>query len=167
MSDPDLEGTIATLRAAIARPARPYLVVDIAANRFALHRPDGALLRQGPCSTGSDRVLEAPDGRRWRFETPRGPRTVQAKAEDPLWRKPDWAYLEDGAPIPPGDAPDRVFRGMLGRFSLDLGDGYLVHGALYDIDIGRSVTHGCVRLGDEDLEAVHATLDPGDPVYLF
>lgn len=149
------------------QPDRPYLVVDVAANRFALRRPGGTLLRQGPCSTGSDRELASPDGRRWRFETPRGARFVRAKAENPQWRRPDWSYVEDGAPIPPGNAPERVVSGMLGRYALDLGDGILVHGSLYDIDLGRSVTHGCIRLGDDDLEAVYATLATGDRVFLY
>ena len=54
---------------------------------------------------GRDTVLSAPvgvasgssleyQGRRWRFETPRGRRTVVAKDSLPLWVPPEWHYYE-------------------------------------------------------------------------
>jgi L,D-transpeptidase YbiS len=33
--------------------------------------------------------------------------------------------------------------------------------------LGQSVTHGCIRLGDEDLEKVYNAVQIGTPVYLF
>ena len=33
-------------------------------------------------------------GKTWRFETPRGVRTVQAKETDPTWTPPEWHYAE-------------------------------------------------------------------------
>jgi hypothetical protein len=53
--------------------------------------------------------------------------------------------------IPPIGTRNRELRGELGRFALDLGDGYLLHGTRDEQTIGRAVTHGCVRLGDADL----------------
>ncbi len=146
-------------------PRGAALVIDVDANRFVLYDASRRLLRSGPCSTGSDDSLTAPDGRTWRFSTPRGRRRVHHKAENPVWAKPDWAYLEEGLPIPPSRR-DRYVYGMLGAYGIDIGSGYLVHGSPYRIDIGQKVTHGCVRLLDEDLELVYRTLQIGDTVLL-
>jgi L,D-transpeptidase YbiS len=150
-----------------ARLAGPYLAIDVRRNRFALHAAGGGLLRRGRCSTGSARSLRAADGRTWVFRTPRGERRVRSRAENPVWRKPDWAYVESGESIPSPDAPQRFEIGVLGSYALGLGEGYYVHGTPYTLGIGRSVTHGCVRLLDDDLRAVFETLREGDPVFLF
>lgn len=55
--------------------------------------------------SGQDTLLDAPiavatgdslayAGRVWRFETPRGQRTVRRKAVDAIWSPPDWHYAE-------------------------------------------------------------------------
>jgi L,D-transpeptidase YbiS len=38
---------------------------------------------------------------------------------------------------------------------------------LYQRLLGMPVTHGCVRLADEDLKAVFNTLSIGQKVYIF
>jgi L,D-transpeptidase YbiS len=149
------------------RPRGPYLLVDVGDNRFELHDASGAVVRSGFCSTGSSKRLTGPDGRTWEFETPRGCRRVLEKTENPVWQRPDWAFVEEGAPIPPPGAPERFEYGVLGSYALGLGDGYYIHGSLYPNDIGRSVTHGCVRLLDGDLAAVYRTLSPGNAVLIF
>jgi L,D-transpeptidase YbiS len=55
----------------------------------------------------------------------------------------------------------------LGAYAMDLGDGYLIHGTLYQRALGLSITHGCVRLGDADLETVYRKVRVGTPVYIF
>src|SRR5439155_4553051 len=54
--------------------------------------------------------------------------------------------------IPPMGTRNRRVYGELGRFRLDLGEGYLLHGTPYKEPLGMAATHGCVRLGDEDIE---------------
>lgn len=148
------------------RPRGAYLVVSSSDNRFALMQ--GAdTLRAGLCSTGSYVHLTAGDGRSWLFTTPRGRRTVLEKRVRPVWAKPDWAFIESGEPVPPTGAPERFERGVLGKYALSLGDGYLVHGTPYQRLLGMPVTHGCVRLGDEDLEVVYRSLGIGSPVILY
>ena len=58
---------------------------------WALIGPDTLLRAQVAVST--DETLEYA-GRTWRFETPRGIRTVLAKRERPVWSPPDWHYAE-------------------------------------------------------------------------
>ncbi|HXO21886.1 MAG TPA: L,D-transpeptidase [Thermoanaerobaculia bacterium] len=147
-------------------PRGVYVVVDTMANRLYL-KNGGETLREAICSTGTGGVLEDPaTGRRWVFETPRGIHRVQAKVKDPVWNKPDWAFIEDGLPIPK-NAAERMDTYSLGDYALYLGDGYLIHGTLYQRLLGRSVTHGCVRLGDEDLEAVYKAATLGTRVYIY
>jgi hypothetical protein len=44
-------------------------------------------------AVSTDETLEYA-GRTWRFETPRGVRTVLGKRENPVWSPPDWHYAE-------------------------------------------------------------------------
>jgi hypothetical protein len=56
--------------------------------------------------------------------------------------------------IPPLGSRNRRLSGELGRFALDLGDGYLLHGTRDAESIGTAATHGCVRMKADDLEWV-------------
>jgi L,D-transpeptidase YbiS len=56
---------------------------------------------------------------------------------------------------------------VLGKYALSMGDGYLVHGTPYERLLGMPVSHGCIRLGASDLEAVHSALPIGAPVYIY
>ncbi len=56
--------------------------------------------------------------------------------------------------IPPAGTKHRQIQGELGHFRLDLGDGYMLHGTPYQKSIGAAVTHGCVRMHDEDIGEV-------------
>src|SRR5690606_20448163 len=69
--------------------------------------------------------------------------------------------------IPPLDTENRRIPGELGRFKLDLGDAYYLHGTPYPQSIGTATTHGCIRLLDEDLEYLFRTVDLGTPVFLY
>lgn len=151
---------------AVQEPRGVYIAVDTVANRLYLVR-DGQIEREAVCSTGTGGVLEDPaTGKRWVFETPRGVHRVLQKIKNPVWNKPDWAFVEDGLPIPK-NAALRMDTYSLGDYALYLGDGYLIHGTLYQRLLGRSVTHGCVRLGDADLEAVWKAAAIGTRVYIY
>jgi lipoprotein-anchoring transpeptidase ErfK/SrfK len=69
--------------------------------------------------------------------------------------------------IPPAGTKNRVVEGELGHYRLDLGDGYLLHGTPYAKSIGAAVTHGCVRLHDEDIEWLYENVPLGTKVYIF
>jgi hypothetical protein len=85
-----------------------------------------------------------------------------------VWHKPDWAFIEEGLPVPPRGHSSRYEPNVLGEYALTLGDGYMIHGTLYQRLIGSPVTHGCVRILDEDLEVVYKTLPVGaKSVYLL
>ena len=69
--------------------------------------------------------------------------------------------------IPPYEAQNRKVEGELGRYALDLGDGYLIHGTSDPKSIGRAVTHGCIRLGDYDIAWMYQMVPKGTAVYIY
>ena len=144
-----------------------YIVIDVTNNRLVLRTRD-TVVREAKCSTGSGiRLKEGGEkGREWTFDTPRGMLRVLSKVEDPVWKKPDWAFVEEQEPIPTNPS-DRMEEDMMGEYGLHLGHGYLIHGTLYERLLGRSVTHGCVRLGRDDLRAVYAASKIGTPVIIY
>lgn len=148
------------------RPAGAYLVINTTLNQFQLYNRR-ELVREGVCSTGSYTKLVKSDEESWLFKTPKGIFRIQSKITNPLWRKPDWYFVESGLPVPPPGHPSRFEYGVLGDYALSLGGGYLIHGTLYQRFLGLSVTHGCVRIGDEDLESIFKTMPIGARVYIF
>lgn len=196
------------------------VVVDVFAKTLRVIDHDDTL-RVAPVATAMNATLEY-GGRVWRFETPRGTRTVRGKEKEPVWNPPEWHFaevalehhlklaslqrgrpvkLKDGtrllvkgdevgiiAPgttefqpmildehivfdntlfIPPSGTKHRQIAGELGHFRLDLGDGYLLHGTPYAKSIGAAVTHGCVRLHDEDIEWLYDNVPVGTKVYIY
>ncbi|WP_423130504.1 L,D-transpeptidase [Gaoshiqia sp. Z1-71] len=147
-------------------PGGVYLVVNTSDNTFFLYK-NRKLIREGLCSTGSYIRLELDDVKSWVFQTPKGVFTIKGKITSPVWRKPDWAFVEEGLPVPSANDPSRFEYGVLGDYALSLGDGYLIHGTLYQRFLGQPVTHGCIRMNDEDLETVYQTLPIGAKVFIY
>jgi lipoprotein-anchoring transpeptidase ErfK/SrfK len=69
--------------------------------------------------------------------------------------------------VPPHGTVNRRIPGELGRFKLDLGNGYLLHGTPYENTIGDAATHGCVRLYDEDIAWLYQNVPVGTPVFIY
>lgn len=153
-------------RLAALAPKGVYVVVDSHNNRLRVYR-SAKLLREAVCSTGSGIRLRDPrDGREWFFDTPQGEFRILRKQKNPLWIKPDWAFIEEGY-LPPKNARDRVDDFSLGDYGLYMRDGYIIHGTIFKTLLGKRVTHGCIRLGDEDLKFVFDTVPTDARVYLF
>jgi L,D-transpeptidase YbiS len=153
-------------RLAALAPEGTYAVVDTAGNTLTLRQGD-RVLRTAVVSAGSGSVLRDPAGQRhWVFETPSGVRSVQSKIKHPVWVKPDWAFIEEGESAPVR-YNDRLDPGAMGEYAIGLGNGYFIHGTLYTRLLGRNVTHGCVRVGDQDLKTIFQALSMGARVILF
>ena len=71
--------------------------------------------------------------------------------------------------VPPKGTQQRLVPEALGPYKLDTGDGYLIHGThIYNEDsIGEAVSHGCVRMRNEDLEQLYQRVPVGTSVYIF
>lgn len=81
---------------------------------------------------------------------------------------PDEHIVFDGKLfIPPVGTVNRRVEGELGRYALDLGDGYLIHGTPDPESIGKAITHGCIRLADPDIEWLYTNVPEGTPVFIY
>jgi len=146
-------------------PVRPYIIINTTNNTFQLFKGN-ELVREGRCSTGSYVKLQGRD-QEWIFKTPKGYQTIRGKTTNPVWKKPDWAFVEEGITIPTPNHHSRFEYGVLGEYALYMGDGYMIHGTLYQRLLGLPVTHGCIRLGDDDLETVYKTLGVNSKVFIL
>ncbi|HZI28416.1 MAG TPA: L,D-transpeptidase [Gemmatimonadaceae bacterium] len=69
--------------------------------------------------------------------------------------------------VPPFGTNQRRYKGVLGTHRLLLGDGYAIHGTNVPQSIGQSVSHGCVRLLNEDIAHLYQIVPVGTPVYIY
>ena len=104
----------------------------------------------------------------WR--TPMGRTRIVSKTERPSWTPPESVRQEheaNGDPLPAIVPPGP--NNPLGLFAmrLDIKPGaYLIHGTNNPIAVGMAVTHGCIRMYPEDIEALFPQVPVGTPVYL-
>ncbi|MGC1391301.1 MAG: L,D-transpeptidase [Bacteroidales bacterium] len=143
-----------------------YIVINTIENKFYLYT-NKKLVREGFCSSGSYTMLQTAGNKKWIFKTPKGKYWIHGKTTNPVWKRPDWSFVEEGSPIPPANDFSRYEYGVLGDYALALGDGYMIHGTIYKRFLGMPVTHGCVRLNDDDLKVIYNTLNIGSKVYIF
>jgi hypothetical protein len=71
--------------------------------------------------------------------------------------------------MPPFGTEQRRVPDALGPYKLDTGDGYLLHGTniFNEESIGQAVSHGCVRLTNEELATLYRLTPVGTPVFIF
>src|SRR5690349_18054768 len=100
---------------------------------------------------GNEVVRKAPDGQIVPFDVAEGREIVVNKSMI----------------IPPFGTTQRKYAGVLGTNRLNLGDGYALHGTDVPSSIGASVSHGCVRLRNEDIETLYQMVPVGTPVYIY
>lgn len=87
------------------------------------------------------------------WETPIGTYSIVRKDINPTWYPPEWADEE---------APVKYPLSPLGPRRLLLNDrSYGLHGTLSRSAIGRAVTHGCVRLYNEDIRQLYDLVPVG------
>jgi L,D-transpeptidase YbiS len=174
LSSPRLEldagGEVATGQPLLHAAPR-YVVIHLAENRLDL-LDGGRVVWSAPVATGTEFRLESA-GRSWKFETPRGLFRVQRKEKNPVWIKPDWAFVEEGQPIPPLDSPLRRKEGMLGTTAVYIGYELALHGTdkphlvLQSNPEERRVSHGCIRLTNEDARTLYYWVEVGTPVLIY
>jgi hypothetical protein len=93
---------------------------------------------------------------------------IKGGAATPLAAGEDRELVVDGnLVIPPFGTNQRKYHGVLGTRRLNLGEGYAIHGTNRPELIGRSVSHGCVRLRNEDIETLYDMLETGTPVFIY
>jgi L,D-transpeptidase ErfK/SrfK len=105
------------------------------------------------------------------WHTPLGLTHVIAKQKDPWWHPPKSVrdeHAKDGdilpAAIPPG--PDNPLGTRAMRLAVG-GGTYLIHGTNNPIAVGLAVTHGCIRMYPEDVEALYPLVPVGTEVRII
>jgi L,D-transpeptidase ErfK/SrfK len=152
------EGTTVRLPTQYILPRAPRrgIVVNVAELRlyyFPDNEPDKVYTY--PISVG-----------RMDWSTPLGTTSIVAKAKNPSWYPPQSIRDEHAARgdilppiVPPG--PENP----LGNHALRLGlPGYLIHGTNRPSGVGMRVTHGCIRMFPEDIEALFEHVANGTQV---
>ena len=140
--------------------------VLISLDEHRLHVVEGdRIVWSAVIGTGTGDVLEGA-GRRWDFSTPPGRYRVQLKERDPSWFLPDWYFVERGEPIPEPDAPERRLEGALGVAALYLTHEIAIHGTDHPELLGDSVSHGCIRMSNENVLRLYDELEVGAPVII-
>jgi lipoprotein-anchoring transpeptidase ErfK/SrfK len=109
--------------------------------------PGGAVI----AVSGSNVVRRYPDGRETPIETGEDREIV----------------IGGNMIVPPYGTNQRKYKGVLGTHRLNLGDGYALHGTDKPETIGRSVSHGCVRLRNEDIAKLYEMVPVGTTVYIY
>ena len=109
--------------------------------------PDGSIITV----EGNEVVRKSPDGQMIPFDVAEGREIVVNK----------------NIIIPPFGTTQRKYGGVLGTNRLNMGDGYALHGTDVPSSIGTSVSHGCVRLRNEDIETLYQMVPVGTPVYIY
>lgn len=69
--------------------------------------------------------------------------------------------------VPPVGTNQRKYKGVLGSYRLNMGDGYALHGTNQPASIGRAVSHGCIRLRNEDIARLYTMVAVGTPVFIY
>jgi hypothetical protein len=100
---------------------------------------------------GNDVVKKYPDGR-----------TIPLEAQDGREIVANGNII-----IPPYGTNQRKYSEVLGTHRLYLGDGYGLHGTNNPASIGQSVSHGCIRLRNEDIAQLYEMVPIGTPVFIY
>lgn len=143
-------------RFVLPRAPRRGIVVNVAELRLYYYPDDdGGRVITHPISIG-----------RMDWATPLGVTRVTGKVANPSWYPPESIRAEhaernDPLPriVPPGP------NNPLGKHALRLAlPGYLIHGTNKPSGVGMRVTHGCIRMFPEDIEALYKMVPAGTPV---
>jgi lipoprotein-anchoring transpeptidase ErfK/SrfK len=134
------------LTAAIALLATPAwagrsILVDKSENVLLL-KDDGQVVKRYVVSTGKDN------------STPAGKYKIINKLEDPTWYKPG------GGVYKAGDKKNEIGTRWMGLSK----KGYGIHGTIEPQRLGEQVSHGCVRMKNEEIEELFKLVPTGTPV---
>lgn len=105
------------------------------------------------------------------WHTPLGETRIATKEKNPLWYPPESVrkeHRERGDPLPAvvGPGPDNPLGAYKMRLAIPSG-AYLIHGTNNPLAVGMAVTHGCMRMYPEDIEALFPLVPIGTKVRII
>ena len=80
---------------------------------------------------------------------------------------PIWGVRYVAIRVKDVEAARAWYADVLGTHRLNLGNGYALHGTNQPTSVGRAVSHGCVRLRNEDIETLFQLVPVGTPVFIY
>ena len=145
--------------------AGKYVVISLEEHRLYLMERE-RVIWSAVIGTGTGTRLEGA-GQKWHFATPRGMFRVQRKEKNPVWILPDWWFVENKRPVPPEDSPERRRPGLLGTSAMYLNEEIAVHGTNEPDKLGQAVSHGCIRMTNEQARRLFYEVEVGTPVIIY
>jgi len=167
LANPGVDTWLPGLDTEVVVPTR-FVLPDAPRDGIVINVPEMRLYYYpGPEAGQQRRVATYPISvGRGDWETPLGRTEIIRKDKNPAWRPPasiraEHAARGDHLPKYVAPGPDNP----LGHRALRLGlPGYLIHGTNRPYGIGMRVTHGCLRLYPEDIDALFSAVVVGTPV---
>ena len=128
-----------------------FIIINLAEHKLSLYNRE-QLLIELPIACGSAS-----------YPTPVGQWKIINKQRNPSWSNPGTAWAKS---MPPFIAPGPG--NPLGTRALALNaSGVLIHGTSASSSIGRSVSHGCIRMHMRDVEQLFEMVESNTPVYII
>lgn len=167
--NPDVDRWLPQAGAQVLLPTS-YILPDAPRQGLVLNLPEMRLYYYGERDAqGRPLVITHPVSvGRMDWNTPLGRTRIARKTRDPVWRPPlsiRQEALADGRQLPElvPAGPDNP----LGGYALYLGvPGYLIHSTNKPYGVGMRVTHGCIRMYPEAIEALYPLVPVGTPVHI-
>lgn len=131
---------------------RKGIVINLAEQRMYWYQPDGQTVITFPLGIGREG-----------WQTPLVNAKVIKSIKNPTWHPPasiraEHAAMGDPLPrsVPPG--PDNP----MGAWAVQLSaPGYFIHGSNKELGVGMRVSHGCMRMYNDDIAEFAQTVPPG------
>jgi hypothetical protein len=128
-------------------------------------RHGAATLREVPVGIGPDSVIQAPDGRTWRFVRALGERHVESRDRSPSYVIPEWVYIGRGEAVP--TESERSVTGALGEYVLELDDGTVIYSEPETGPFAGQVKPASFVVAEADLKAIFDAIRAEAPVYIY
>jgi len=121
-----------------------YLVLDRNQRQLQVWQQDGLKLHSYPVAVGASQ-----------WPTPTGQFTILSKIPNPTWE-----HIRTGERFPPGTPGNPLGPFYLGFHRLGR-DEFGFHGTNQPDSIGKAITHGCVRLRNQDITELFPLVQVG------
>ena len=141
-----------------------YLSVDTQSRKFRFYYGD-TILREGDVTIGESKTIEGPDKKTWTFVPVKGAFPVQGKVVGLDWQVPEWVYAMNKQPIP---AQRPVIPNGMGKYVLNLPNGYVVHSPPSEESPLKGAKPGSFMVSEADLAAIWERINKGTTtVYVY
>lgn len=170
LSNPDVDRWLPGDGTPVVLPTR-YILPDAPHEGIVLNLPEMRMYYYPTHAETLPTLQTYPIGvGRMDWETPLGTTRIIKKIENPTWRPPA-SIKREHLELYNEVLPDVVAAGKdnpLGLFAMRLGiPGYLIHGTNKMDGVGSRVSHGCVRMYNQDIERLFPNVPAGTQVRII